>query len=338
MESNKLYNQFLELLKNNSEDEAINVVPVWETLSHKLGCTSEGFPLFFIACDNDDNDSDINLDLFKVTFNNLCRLYDVTSGCIVDKKYSIIRLNSSNPELQRYFLEVVSIILKKLPPKPHTGTLKNEIAKVISLFIAAPKVSNDIIQGLWAELFVIHKSYNPTYLIQAWHATKNDKYDFNDGVDKLEVKSTSGTERVHNFSLEQLMPNQGSNLLVASMFVSETGLGCSINDLVDMIVAKLPAASEVVLKLKEQVLATLGVKQLDAYQKTYDYKQAEDTYNLYDYHDIPSIQGYIPKEVTKVHFRSDLTDIPTIFDKEYETTSKLFGCIWQKNSTPEEIQ
>lgn len=62
------------------------------------------------------------------------------------------------------------------------------------------------IQGLWAELFVISIASNPEYLLKAWHSSLNDVYDFNDGIDKIEVKSTSKSHRIHKFSYDQLSP------------------------------------------------------------------------------------------------------------------------------------
>ena len=62
----------------------------------------------------------------------------------------------------------------------------------------------------------------------SWHTSPNDKFDFNDGKDKIEVKSTKTVRRVHKFSLEQLHPNINSNLIIASVFVIETGHGKTI--------------------------------------------------------------------------------------------------------------
>ena len=332
----RLYEQFIELLKIKTGDDSINVIPVRENLSHKLGCSNDGYPMFFIACGDEQNDDDISLDLFKVSFNTLCKLYDVSSRCHVDKKYTIIYLKSTTPDLQEYFLDVVSLVLDKLPSRPTSESVKREITKVISLFIASPIVSEDIIQGLWAELFVIYKAADPLYLINSWHTKKTDIFDFNDGIDKLEVKSTSGSVRKHGFSLEQLRPNDNSELLIASLFVSRSGLGNSIRDLLDFIIARIPMASEEILKLKEQVIRTIGVKDSTPYNITFDFKRAEDYFKLYDYHDIPSICGDIPKEVTKVHFQSNLSDVPSIFEKDYVTTSKLFTSLWERKETIQE--
>ena len=84
------------------------------------------------------------------------------------------------------------------------------------------------LQGLWAELLVIERSKSPAYLLQSWHVSPNDKFDFNDGIDKIEVKSTRNVRRIHTFSLEQLHPNVNANLLIASVFVIETGHGRTI--------------------------------------------------------------------------------------------------------------
>ena len=95
------------------------------------------------------------------------------------------------------------------------------------------------IQGLWAEMLIIEQSKNPEYLIRSWHSSPNSKFDFNDGQNKLEIKSTSQTKRIHSFSYEQTIPNPNSKLLIASIKVIETGVGKSILDLRDNICKKV---------------------------------------------------------------------------------------------------
>ena len=74
-------------------------------------------------------------------------------------------------------------------------------------------------------LFVISIASNPEYLLKAWHSSLNDVYDFNDGIDKIEVKSTSKSHRIHKFSYDQLSPTENTNLIISSIFVIQSGIG-----------------------------------------------------------------------------------------------------------------
>lgn len=58
----------------------------------------------------------------------------------------------------------------------------------------------------------------------------NDVYDFNDGIDKIEVKSTSKSHRIHKFSYDQLSPTENTNLIISSIFVIQSGIGKNIFD------------------------------------------------------------------------------------------------------------
>lgn len=279
-------------------------------LSHKLAYSQEGYPMIFIECSDDKITSSIRLKLFNVNFNKLCKLDE--SGKCIEQKYTIVKLLSSNKDFQKYFLEVMCLVLNKLPQKPKVEQLKREISKIISLFTASIKISKDTLKGLWAELFVIEQSKNPLYLIKAWHVSTEDKYDFNDGVDKIEVKSTSNEERIHHFAIEQLNPNSGSQLVIASLIVANSGIGKNIFDLVDSI-SKRISDTAALLKLNEEVMQTIGCHIDEAKEIYFDYTLAKNNMRLYDFKIIPAIAlASVPVGVTAVHFASCLKGLPEI--------------------------
>lgn len=304
-----LYSIFNELRNKNQQDSNYLVSSISSNIPHKLGCTSEGYPIFFVECSNKENISDIKLKLFNVLFNRQCSISDINDEYSTTKHFSIIQLNSNNLEFIKYFLEVIYLILCKIDIIPENKVLKNEIIKVVKLFTSPASISKEVVRGLWAELFVIEHSNNPEYLIKSWHSSPEDKYDFNDGVDKIEVKSTSGTKREHTFSIEQLTPNENSNLLVASVFVIQSGIGKSIFNLLDDILIRV-IDNSANIKLKELVLQTIGPHIDEVKNFCFDYPYASQLYRLYDYKDVPSISlESIPPQVHSVNFRSDLSEI-----------------------------
>ena len=326
-QDNALFDSFLALLNQDRPDGSYPVIPVREGWPHKVGCSAEGYPIFFIASSDNIRTSDIKLELFHVMFNRDCSIVNVEDAVTETARYNIVQLNSTNLDFQRYFFGVMSLVLQRLKTVPSTATLKAEITKVIRLFTDNPKLSLDVIRGLWAELLVIDRSVDPGYLIKAWHVTPNDKYDFNDGISKLEVKSTGGSERKHTFSLEQLNPESQAELFIASVFVLQTGLGKSVFDLVDSITGRIDD-SEVIVTLRETVLSTIG-PHLDEVSKLYfDYNKGVQDYALYDYRVIPSIaKEAVPVGVEKVAFQSDLTGCQRLLKEEYHTENILFNSL-----------
>lgn len=159
------------------------------------------------------------------------------------------------------------------------------------------------------------------YLIQAWHNSVVDKFDFNDGIDKIEVKSTSKTKRIHHFSIEQLNPNPNSELIIASVFVVETGVGESIFDLVKRIEQKIKD-HDLSFRMNQIIAQTLGREISKSFDMYFDYHLALDSLQFYESKNIPSIAVQnVPNEIINVHFDTDLTNVISI--KKVKTKSIL---------------
>ena len=132
-----LLEKFRELKARPHTEDGFNAVAISETSPHRLGITPEGYPIFFIACSSSERVSDINLRLFKVLFNRQCSISDSTTGSDIQGAFSIIQLSSLNPDFQKYFLEVVYLLLYRLEDKPSVNVLKAEVSKLISLLQAS---------------------------------------------------------------------------------------------------------------------------------------------------------------------------------------------------------
>lgn len=281
--------------------------------NHKLGISQNSQPMFFIRC-NDNTKAkylDTNLEFISILYNRQCQLIN-KNGKIQEDVYTIISLKSDSDYLQEYFLKIVFVLLKNISEKPLLKDLKIEIEKLINLFTKFSKPALKTIQGLWAELLIIEQSKDPDYLILSWHNSTSDKYDFNDGTDKVEVKSTVKNRRVHNFSLEQLTPNSSSKLMVASVFTIETGTGTNIFDLVSKIETKIKN-EDLIFRLNEIVVLTLGKDFEKSVDVFFDYQFAVDSIQYYNSVDVPSIcKNQIPLNIMNVRFDCDLTNVKTV--------------------------
>lgn len=302
-----IYEKYRTLQQLDCRDNGYNVNNISNSFSHKLGCSQSGFPMFFIECKGPEKIADIKLDIFSALFNRKCQIVDIDSDNTCFNTYSIIQLNSSNTELVRYFLDVIFLILRKIPAKPSVSQLRSELLKVIRLFSNPVPFSKDIVRGLWAELLIIEQAANPEYLIESWHVSPEDKFDFNDGENKIEVKSTSKSIRTHVFSLEQLNPNHNSQLLIGSVFVVQSGKGSSIFELQSKIESKI-SDTDCLLKLNEIILHTIGANISVVENMFFDYPLGVESLLFFDAKDVPSIPiSCVPTQVSNIHFTSDLT-------------------------------
>lgn len=309
------------LKRKRLKRNAIPVTKVPKLKNHKLGIDETGLPMFFILCEDGNQSAiDSDLELIRVEFSRKCELVTEANKTI-EGYYTIISLKSNSLEIQGYFLEIVYLLLSSLPEKIRLKDLKVEIAKLVSLFSRLTEPPKKTIQGLWAELLVIEQSSNPLYLINSWHISPSDKFDFNDGTDKLEIKSTLKNRRVHSFSNDQLNPNINSRLLVASVLVIQSGSGKNVFDLSTLIEARVDDPKSL-FKMKENIASTLGKDFERAQGIFYDYSFSKDHLAFYPADSLPSISPiHVPYQISNIHFDCDLTSVAPI--KKSNIKSKL---------------
>ena len=325
-----IFKIFQKLQKESTgKSDGFNIAALPLVKNHRIGVSSSGLPMFFIQCDNSTNlkSLDSNLEFIAVQYNRQCQLISHKNE-ISEGVYTIISLKTYSIDLQAYFLEVIFLVINKLSALPNLKELKIEVEKLTNLFNKFSNAPTKTTQGLWAELLVIEQSSNPDYLIQSWHNSEQDKFDFNDGVDKAEVKSTAKSRRIHNFAIEQLHTNKNSNLVIISVFAVQTGLGTNIFDLIGLIEKKVKDAS-LSFRINEIVAQTLGNELEKAFGIFYDYQLAKDTIQYYASESVPRINSKnIPREVLNIKFDSDLTDILPL--QNMKTKSTLHNSLFQK--------
>lgn len=308
METRTIFNQFKEL--NRSDESRVNVIDI-PSLPHKLGMTSEGFPVFFIVTNTSPfNAQNIEREMLSVQYDMPCTL--ISDNDEQNNAYSIITLRASEVSLQSYFIEIFLMMLGKIPAIPSKRELAIEVENLISIFSALSKPPRKKVQGLWAELLVIERSLHPETLISAWHSQANAKYDFTMGRDKIEVKSTSGEERIHHFSLDQLNPSPNSRLLIASVIVRESAQGSggmSIRDIYNKICTKV-SANNARLKLYSIMAECIGSDLTKIDSIFFDYVEASDTLAFFDANQVPHVEkNSIQPFVSDVSFSSNLTHL-----------------------------
>ena len=301
-------------------------------LPHKLGCSEDGFPIFFVV--SDDNCStmhNLNAELLSVEYNMLCNIVEEERE-INNQRFTIITLRSGNERLQQMFVDVFLMMLNMLPKKPANMMIALKVESLLTIFSKLKRPPVHKLQGLWAELFLIEQSKAPVVVAKAWHSQPESKYDFTMGRDKVEVKSTSGEPRIHRFSLDQLNPSENSRLLVCSIKVRESGKdenGLCVYDLYNRISMKV-ADNEARMHVYDVMLETLGSDFCSAGKRFFDYIEACDSLAFFEHVDIPKIsKDSVPELVTDVKFSSDLSGLIDARDKWFNREdSLLFGALY----------
>jgi hypothetical protein len=176
---------------------------------------------------------------------------------------------------------------------------------------------------LWAELLLISLASDPVTLLRAWHRLPGDKYDFSSENQRVEIKSAKSKLRQHHFALDQLS-SPGVDVLVASVFVERVGSGTSLTELAELVRSKINSDPGLLFYLERVIGSTLGSSWRSAAKDKFDLRLAKKSLLFFSPESIPCIDPKLPKGVTDVHFKVDLTDIPSLDKKIFKSKGGLF--------------
>lgn len=304
--------------ETHAEGTTYSAAPLPSTPSIRVGKNEAGNAAFLVVTQPDSPmRPPITLQHLTIQHRVRCSLIRPSAGPEVGD-FTIIQLDDATFELTSYFLDVVGELLTSLGRDARQTSVSLAVEGVAELFQAAGHPGVKPSRGLWAELFLISRSADPSTLVTAWHAAPGEVWDFASGRERLEVKCTAGFRREHHFSYEQLRQPIEVEIAVCSMFVRPSSAGPTIGRLISDIRVQLPSA-EAVMHLDRTVFRTLGSGLSEAIGDSFDSAVALESRAFYTAETIPCVNGPLPVGVSGVHFVSDLTEIAqAAYDKERE--------------------
>lgn len=302
------------------------VIPPYERCH--LGRDAQGSPALLIKLDSGQvrgSQPPIHLQHLFVAHSLECEIHH--QSIIESGMFTVVSCIDADRPMETYFLRVLQALLPIIGVNPSPKTINGAIDKLVELFQALRSPPKKTAQGLWAELFVIAESSDVGALIDAWHSVPEDLYDFNSGKCRVEVKSVSGQLRSHHFSLAQLLPPSGTELVIASVIANRAGAGETIADLVEEISSKLMSTPERVLRLHQIVSLTLGDSWRQSTLEAFDRQAAYQYLSFFDLSQIPMISPELPQGVSNVHFTADLVGKTTLSNEELKRYGGLISML-----------
>ena len=298
----------------DTDERVLNAIPVPEYSNFRIAVDLEGNPIILLSVINPVRD--ISLKNFRLKYLQLeqnveCKISE--NGASSFQNFTVITFTGNDRNLQEYFLRIAETLLRTLGNRPTQLQMIASLNKFVEIFRALTDIPTKTVHGLWTELFLIDNSSHPEVLLNYWHNIPEEKFDFNSGIEKIEVKSNSSFERVHMFSSEQLNPPIGTQVLIASIFIRQNSSGLSIQSLVDSISIKVRNNIDLIDKLNNLVCKTLGNTLEQSIRIKFDYHIARQSLNLYNQKDIKRIEEiHIPNEVSEVKYKSDLCELQPV--------------------------
>jgi hypothetical protein len=248
------------------------------------------------------------------------------------ERFMVLRCRDTDRKLQEYFLRSVASAVLAVGPEPAPRDVREAIEALVELFRAIALPPRTSIQGLWAELFVIWQSRDPSILGRAWHPNPDERFDFGSGQQRIEVKSAANRRRVHEFTLDQIRPPGDVRAVVASVFVESSAAGMSLRELSDAIRAALAGDPALSLRFDRVLAASIGNAWRHASESRFDQDLAADSLRFLAADGIPSVVLPLPAEVTHVRFRSDVGQIQPIESARLAAEGGLFQAVVSDSS------
>jgi len=299
------------LIPDEDSNKVFNAIPITDFPNFRVAIDIDGNPVLLLAVSNRLKGMAIKnfrLKYLQLQQNVECKISENDKQSF--QTFTVVTFTSEDRQLREYFLRVAESFIKTLNYKPSQEEVIETINKFVEVFRSLSDPPTNTIHGLWSELFVIDISSDPKTLLNYWHNNPEEKFDFNAGVEKIEVKSNSSFERVHTFSSEQLNPPLGTQVLIVSLFMRPHSNGQSIQHLVESITNKIQHDIDLIVKLNNIIFKTLGDSLEQSIKIKFDYNIAKESLRYYKHQDIVKIEEiHIPNEVTEVRYKSDLTEV-----------------------------
>lgn len=297
-----------EQLAPASGPNSFNAVRLEGGRQDYLGKDQRGAPVFLVADEGEPVYRPVVQHRhLSAAFCMLCRL-NVDEAEVVGK-FALIRFEGNAPELHELFIRCVRAAIADLPVSAQTPDIEARVSRLLSLFRALVRPAGREISGIWAELFCIVASGNVPVALERWHNDNTEAFDFSWCQGRLEVKSTVGALRIHDFSLDQLQPPSGGSGYVASLLLKAANAGEGVLDLAKKIEVHLNGEVSLQAKLWALLVQSLGSDFSEALDRRFDVDLATRQLMLFRMEDVPSLPSISDRRISSVRFKSDLSSV-----------------------------
>lgn len=268
---------------------------------YMIGIDSDGFMTFMIQpVDNYTSSAALssNGKYLKVDYYHV---YETkSSNEVTIGRHIKLTLKSTEEFFENIFISICEELMDLIGQKPIYDDAINYVEGIIKLFSKAIKKRSITELGLWGELLLIDMCSNKNEVINSWHRDAKDTFDFNNGVEKIEVKTTVRNERIHKFSYNQLKKGADNDAVACSLVTSQIDKGLSVSDLYISIIEKIDRQTQSILN--EKIIDICG-DSLEGFTNKYDHIGAVNSIEFYHMKQIPNLEAnHIPAELSNIKF------------------------------------
>ena len=159
--------------------------------------------------------------------------------------------------------------------------------------------------GLWGELFLIASSSNELKVLEAWHNHDEDKYDFYNDNEAVEVKCTTSGDRKHQFRHHQLVSKIEGHYVASILTKPKSIKGLSVSDLYKKILKNKMDVNlkDKVNKIYYKIVGNTPEEKLNEFK--YDFDFAKKNLLFFKVSEISTLKNS-DHSITDIEYKMDL--------------------------------
>lgn len=241
-----------------------------------------------------------------------CQL--AVSGVTNDVRVSLVQCRTDDLEVKNLFATFVAALVSELPAMPTEQMIADSVERWVGLFWRLQAPPRTDVVGLIGELVVLDSGGSTAAWAAAWHNSPMDAIDFGFTGPRLEieVKATTGRERVHTLAIHQSHAPE-SERYFASLMVELRDTGEAVGDLARGIADRLVAEDD--RRRFWITIADVCGQQLSGYLATRFIRETSArTLAFYPADEVPApvVELPLPIGVSDLQFRSDFSSVTPV--------------------------
>ncbi len=310
-------------LKDNPSGHVYTVAPIPGRENIYLGSDTEGHPCLFVAAS--ERMSDPPLRTAQVSL-QLSQQYNIAlDGCQARRQllHAMFCESLDKTDVESFLTLIEAFLARHQGEHIDGEKLAVFFRSMVRLFAIVPaRDLNAERQGLWGELFFMKQIRGYAFWAPFWHSEITRLFDFSSSHDRVEVKTTIGTQRVHHFSHRQVYALEGEEIVIASLLLREDDAGLALQELVGECRSSL-LGTQNYLKL-EKAVRRAGMDDTSIAGPAYDARQARDSLALFRSTEAPHFRMSEPPGVSETHYKVDLSVAPRLSQEEIDTWQNIW--------------
>ena len=304
-------------LSDNPSGHAYTVVPVPGHQDVLLGIDMAKHPVLFVRAVDGAPEPPLRTSKVSLSIGQSYNLAALTGTPKSELLHALHCEASEAADVDTFLVLCEAFLARYEGSRMDQEALTSFFRSMVRLFAVTPaKDLQGEQQGLWGELFMMSQVRGFRFWAPFWHSEVTRRFDFSYRSRRVEVKTTTGPERIHHFSHRQIYALKDEEILVASLFTKEDDSGLSLGQLIAECRTALLGNPDY-LKL-EKAVRQAGMEHPSDAGPIFDAAEAGSSLAWYRSTDAPHFRMAEPAGVSDTRYKVDLSTAPRVEVEELD--------------------